>query len=164
MAQQKLAQHRSPQASQAQLSSAQRLANKRSLGTAEHFAALLELGHHSTRVVLHSLRQDVNGPATFSIHAATDLFPHHTSLSIIHIVHFVKHHKFDVSDDVRSLVQHGPQNLCGHDQAGALRLQAHIPSQQACLHTKQQTQLEAMPKNCHDMAQECVRIERMLSQ
>ncbi len=106
----------------------------------------LNLRHHSPRLVLQSLRKSViNGSAILSIHEATDLFPYHASLSIIHIMYFVKNHKLNIPDDVCSLVQHGPQNLCGHDQAGALRLQTHIPSQQACLHTSNRHSLRRRP-------------------
>jgi len=116
------------------------------MGTVQHFAARLHLRYHSTRLVLQSLCEDViHGQQDSASMSATDLFPHHASLSIIYVVYFVKNHKLNVSDDVCSLVKHGPQDLCGHDQAGALRLQTHIPSQQACLQANNKHSLRRRP-------------------
>lgn len=62
------------------------------------------------------------------------LLPDHATLDIIDIVHLIEHDPLDVADDIGALVQHAAQDLGGHDQARGLRLDAHIPGQQAHLH------------------------------
>ena len=47
-------------------------------------------------------------------------------LCIIDIVHLVKDNPLYVSDNVCALVQHAAQDLCRHDQARSLRLDADI--------------------------------------
>ena len=41
-------------------------------------------------------------------------------------VYLVEHDEGEVSDEVGSLVQHGAQYLCRHDQAGRLGLDGHV--------------------------------------
>ena len=61
------------------------------------------------------------------------LLPDNAALRIVDIVHLVEDDPLDVPDDVSALVQHGPQDLRRHDEAGRLGLNAHIPCQEAHL-------------------------------
>jgi hypothetical protein len=51
----------------------------------------------------------------------------HTHLCIIDIMNLVENHELHVSDEVRTLVKHAPENLGSHDQAVRLRVDLDIP-------------------------------------
>jgi hypothetical protein len=48
----------------------------------------------------------------------------------------------NISNDIGTLVQHRPQNFCSHDEAGRLRPQANITSQQT--HVKLSTKISEL--------------------
>lgn len=47
--------------------------------------------------------------------------------------HLVKDDPLNVPDELSAFVQHGPQDLCCHDEAGAFRADRHVAGQQAHL-------------------------------
>ena len=50
-------------------------------------------------------------------------------LGIIDIVHFIKDDKLDISDEIRSFIQHTPENFSSHDQTRGFRINLHISCQ-----------------------------------
>jgi len=44
-------------------------------------------------------------------------------------MHLIENDKFDVADEIRSLVKHAPENLRGHDQAARLGVDLDVPGQ-----------------------------------
>lgn len=46
-------------------------------------------------------------------------------------MHFVKDHPLDVLDGVRASVEHGAQDLRGHDEAVGVRVHAHVTGDEA---------------------------------
>jgi len=51
-----------------------------------------------------------------------------TSASLT-VMHFAENDEFDIADEIRALIEHTPENLRGHDQAAASRVDLHIPGQ-----------------------------------
>lgn len=52
-----------------------------------------------------------------TLYGKSYLFPNNTTLSVIDIVDLIEDDPLNVPDDVSTLVQHGPQDLCCHDEA-----------------------------------------------
>ena len=52
-----------------------------------------------------------------------------TCLRIVNIMDLIENDEFDISDEVRSLVKHTSENLCGHNQTIRLRVDLDIPGQ-----------------------------------
>lgn len=52
-----------------------------------------------------------------------------THLCIVDVMHLVENNEFDVTDEVRTLVKHAPENLGSHDQAACLRVDLDIACQ-----------------------------------
>jgi hypothetical protein len=55
----------------------------------------------------------------------------HTSLLITHIVNFVINNPRDLSHDFGAAVEHGAENLSGHDETGGSRVYRHVASHQS---------------------------------
>ena len=62
-----------------------------------------------------------------------DFLPDDTSLEVIDIVDLVKYDELDVSDKIRSPVEHTSQNLGGHNQTARLGVDLNIAGQNADL-------------------------------
>ena len=50
-------------------------------------------------------------------------------LSVVHVMYFVEDDEFDVSNKVRSFIEHASQDLCRHDETICLGIDLHIPSE-----------------------------------
>mmetsp|Transcript_8957 Transcript_8957/g.23121 ORF Transcript_8957/g.23121 Transcript_8957/m.23121 type:complete len:409 (-) Transcript_8957:529-1755(-) len=68
----------------------------------------------------HRVRQQDNG-----------LLPDDTAVTISHVVHLVKHYPSHLTANLRSAVEHGPQDLGGHDHARGVWVDRHISRHQA---------------------------------
>jgi len=49
-----------------------------------------------------------------------------TYLGIIDVMHFIKNNKLDISDEIRSFIQHTPENFRSHDQTWGFRINLYI--------------------------------------
>ena len=52
----------------------------------------------------------------FSRQKNDGFFPYNTTLLIAHVVNLIKHDPSDFTHELRSAIQHGPQNFGRHDE------------------------------------------------
>lgn len=52
-----------------------------------------------------------------------------TYLCVVDVMHLIENDKFDVTDKIRTLVKHAPEDLRGHDQAVCLGVDLDISGQ-----------------------------------
>ena len=55
-------------------------------------------------------------------------FPNNTTVDIVHVMNLVENHKFDISYQVGSSIQHGPKNLGCHNQTIRIGIDLNITS------------------------------------
>ena len=54
------------------------------------------------------------------------LLPHNPTLLVSHVVDLVEYDPAHLPHDLAAAVQHGPQDLCGHDEAGCARIDCDV--------------------------------------
>ena len=59
------------------------------------------------------------------------LLPDDAALLVSHVVDLVEDDPADLAGDLRSSVEHGPQDLGRHDEAGGRRVDGHVPGDEA---------------------------------
>ena len=77
---------------------------------------------------LHQISQDFTVKTPFNVKILTN--GKHCYLFVIQIMNFVKYDPLQISNDIRSIVKHGPQNLSCHDKAGCGRIDLNITGNQ----------------------------------
>ena len=58
------------------------------------------------------------------------LLPHHAALLVPHVVDLVEDDPADLAHDLAAAVQHRPEDLRGHDEAGGGGVDGHVPRHQ----------------------------------